>query len=84
LLAGATTGYGVGTGIAFLNVGAFGSLSATQVAVLTPSEVIGVSAALWASLSDSALAGFSPATIASLTAAQKSLLSSTQHAACGC
>lgn len=84
LLAGAGSGYGPGTGIAFLNIGAFGALSAAQTAVLTPSEVIGVSDTLWASLSDSALSGLLPTTIASLTVAQKSLLSSTQHAACGC
>jgi hypothetical protein len=84
LLAAASSGYGSDTGIAFLNVGAFGALSAAQTAVLTPSEVIGVNDTLWASLSDSALAGLPPATIASLTGAQKALLSSTQHTACSC
>lgn len=81
---GVIAGINAGTGIAYLNIGAFGALSATQVAVLTPANVTLVSAAQLASLSTVAIAGFAPTTIASLTLAQKVLLSVAQHTACGC
>lgn len=84
ILAGVTSPYGPGTAIAYFNVGASSALSANQVAVLAPANVVGVSAAQLASLSLAAIAGFTPATIASFTATQKSLLSPEQLTACGC
>jgi hypothetical protein len=73
-----------GTAIAYLNLGAFSTMSANQVAELTPANVADVSAPELASLSLSALAGLMPSTIADLTTSQKTMLSPAQHAACGC
>ncbi len=84
IIARLTSAYGAGTAIATLNVGAFGYLNATQVAVLTPANVTGVSATQLASLTPTAIAGLAPATIASLTVVQKASLSGAQHTACGC
>jgi len=84
VIAGIDSGQGNGNGIVALNLGAFSSLSASQVAVLTPANMVSVSDAQLASLSTTAIAGFTPATIASFTVAQKASLSSAQHTACGC
>jgi hypothetical protein len=73
-----------GTGIAYLNLGAFGTLSTAQVGALIPANMSAVTAAELAALTPAAIAGLSPAVVASLSAAQKALLSSPQHAACGC
>jgi|GEM_PF-2287613 len=73
-----------GTAIAYLNISAFGSLTANQVSVLTPINMMDVTASELASLSPAALSGMAPATIMSLTIGQKSLLSVAQHSACGC
>ncbi len=81
---GVIAGLYTNTGIAYLNLGAFSTLSASQVAVLTPTQAVGISAAQLASLSTTAIAGFAPATIASFTAAQTASLSAAQHTACGC
>jgi hypothetical protein len=80
IIAGINTGFGIDA----LNLGAFGALSAAQVAVLIPSNVVGVTAAQLSALTTTAIAGLTPATIASLTVTQKASLSPAQHSVCGC
>lgn len=73
-----------GNGISFLGINTFAALNGSQVSVLTPVNMVQVSAARLASLSLNAIAGLQPVTAASLTTAQKSLLTSEQRVTCAC
>lgn len=84
IIANIVTPFSDTTTIAWLNIGAFSSLSAAQLGVLTPSNLTRVTAAQLASLSTTAITGLTPAATASLTVAQKASLSAAQHTACGC
>jgi trimeric autotransporter adhesin len=73
-----------GKGVSNFSTTAFGGLTPTQVTLLLPSHILNVTPAQLAALSGPTLGAFQPATIAAFTPGQKSLLSNSQHTACGC